>query len=169
MFEKNADGRYLVTESAICDVVCRIRYTDVPIDSKEAKEQCQYNMCRKLGVKPVEDIFFTKPGLFDKFITVDALISKKYDKARHYDNHFEYDLKSRGTLQACVNELGIVDHFRLYYRYNEYNIFYSAKYDEMFFITGNGEYTTSKPYSVTWTKVEEIKKKIAALYEEANK
>lgn len=165
----NADGRHVVTENYLCDLVCRMSYQDYNIDSDAAKNRCVYNMCRKQGMKPVEDIFFAKPGLFDKFVTVDALIAKKLDNVEYYDGYFQYDLRSRGTLKACVNELGIVDHFILYYRYNSYNIYYSAKYNEMYFMDDSGRYTTRKPYSVSETKVEEVKKKIAALYEEANK
>lgn len=168
-WEHNADGSYSVTEHSTSNIVCSIGYLDEPIDSNAAKNRCMYNRCRQSGVGPVDDVLLAKPGLFDTFVTVDTLIAKKFDKVEYHDNHFEYDLKSRGTLQACVNELGIVDHFRLYYRYRAYNIFYSKKYNEMFFTDDYRKYTTIRPYGVTEKKASELKKKIASLYEEANK
>lgn len=165
---KNEDGSYTVTQIASAILNCSTNYWTKPIDSNEAERDCKYKRCRKSGVTDIDDIFVKYPGIFEKFITVDTLLDKNCEYKGRVNGFFEYDLKLRGNLVACVNEMGIVDHFRIYYRGYAYDSFYSDKYN-IIFTAGYHRYKSDVPRGVPDKKMEQIKEKIAAFYKEANK
>ena len=165
---KNADGTYNVTQTYVAKLLCHADYWTKDIDSDEAKRSCVYNRCRRCGVAQINDPFVKYPGLFDTFVTVDALIAKKYIYEQHSRGHFDYDLKCRGTLFACVNEHGIVDHFKLRYRGYTYNLYYSEKHNLLFFDKYQ-KYEQDVPWGIPDKKIIQVKEKIAALYKEAKK
>lgn len=167
-FEKDVDGTYRVTKISNSILRCgRTWYNSPPIDSASAKSICTYTQCRASGVTEIKDVFFKYPGLFDKQITADALMKNKYICTENRHDYFEYDLKCRNTIKACVNELGIVDHFIMKSRYSRYHVYYSAKYDLVLFNDGYGRYTTVVPNNVTESKLKQFKDKVSALYKEA--
>lgn len=166
--EKTVDGRHLVTQTFIAELKCKIHYWATPIDSEEVQKICIYTRCRRNGVAPINDMFVKYPGLFEKFVTVDTLINKKFEKEEYRRGFFVYDMKCRGNLKACVNEMGVIDHFKLHYRSSVYRLYYSEKYD-LLFIDNGRDYVEEKPWGVPDKKMEQIKEKIAALYKEANK
>ena len=166
--KKNDDGTYTVTQTFVAGLYCKVGYWQKPIESQEADKDCVYYKCRRSGVGIIDDTFVKYPGVFEKFITSDVLLNKKFEYVQYKNGYFEYDCKCRGTLRACVNEMGVVDHFRLYYRYNEYDLYYSEKYDRLFVVI-YGRYREIIPSGIPDKKMEQIKEKIAALYKEANK
>lgn len=167
-YEPNGDGTYKVTKVFNSSLGCTYNsyWGSSDISAKKTLDGCQYRRCRKLGVKQIEDIFIQYPGLFDKQITVDVLLAKKCKYDKYNREYFEYDLKCRDTLKACVNEMGIVDHFVLRYRYNQYTIYYSEKYNLILF-EECGKYSSIVPYGISDTKYVQIKDKITELYKEA--
>ena len=165
---KNVDGKYTVTQTYTADLMCGTGYWGVPIDSQDVIHNCKYYACRNSGVQPINDIFVKYPGLFDKSVTVDMLIKKNYERNDYLNGFFEYDMKCRGTLVACVNEMGIIDHFRLRYKHSSYRLYYSDKYN-LLFIDSYMSYSETIPYNVSDAKWEQVKAKIAALYKEASK
>ena len=165
--EKNADGTYTVTQTFSASLNCCTNYWSKPIDSEDAIQSCICNLHRRKGVTTIDDVFVKYPGVFEKFITVDTLLAKGCEYQRK-TSYFEYDMKLRGTLVACVNEMGIVDHFRLYYRGHTSDLYYSDKYNILFH-TGYMCYQEGTPYGVPEKKMEQVKEKIAAFYKEANK
>lgn len=166
IWAKNEDGTYRVTQTFESELFCSAGYWRKNIDSEDAKRDCVYNMCRRRGMATINDTFIRYPGLFEKFITVDVLIANKYSKEEYRRGFFEYDLKCRGTLKACVNELGIIDHFILYYRGYAFDLYYSDKYKRIF-VRDGGRYDERTPYGVSQTKMEQVKTKIESLYKEA--
>ena len=165
---KNADGTYHIEQSFNADVRCGYSWNSVSIDSPKVQNYCHYFRCRAMGVRPIDDVLMQYPGLFDKQITVDFLNKKGFAYERFNNRDFVYDLKLRGTLKACVNELGIVDHFYIKYRYDSYDVYYSAKYDMLVYRYGNN-YTTNIPSYVSESKHNAVKAKLSALYKEASK
>jgi transcription initiation factor TFIIIB Brf1 subunit/transcription initiation factor TFIIB len=167
-YTQNEDGTYRAISSADVDLMCTNIYPSQNINTMDFTRYCLHYRCRKAGVKPISDVFMQYPGLFNKQITVDLLKSKGFEFDGFSNGYFVYDLKMRNTLKACVNELGIVDHFRIKHRGYSYNAYYSEKYDELFYASC-GTYITREPDDVSDAKHNQSKNKISALYKEASK
>lgn len=164
-FKANEDGTYTVEEAYDTKLGCRMSYYTENIHSERAKINCKFALCRRKGVRTINDTFVKYPGLFEKQITVDTLTAKKYVFDRYSNGFYEYDLKMRGTLKACVNENGIVDHFILYVRGWAYTIYYSDKYKKLFYHDWS-KYGENLDF-LNDTKMQKIIEKISQLYEEA--
>lgn len=164
-YTKNADGTYTVKKTILSSLRCKMDWYSPPdINSDRAKQICIYHQCRRQGTQKISDIFTKYPGIFDKNATVDALVAKKYAHDTYRDGFFEYDLKCRNTVKACVNKAGIVDHFIIKSRGYSYIAFYSAKYNKIFWTENGRDYTEAMPYYMTDNKLEMAMKKIADLY-----
>ena len=123
-YERDVFGVYKANAQYTVNLRCMNSYLDIDeMSDVLIHNSCQYYKCRRLGVRKINDIFVNYPGLFETQITVDTLVGKKYQFDTFNFDYFNYDLKWRGTLKACVNKLGIVDHFELKYRYNCYQLF----------------------------------------------
>ena len=167
-YERNNDGTYHITQTFDSTLNCHVGYWGYDINSDQAKGSCIYGACRRAGMGIIDDPFVRYPGLFEKHITVDMLTKKKYTNDGWSNGHFNYDLKCRGTLVACVNELGIINHFKLNYRSYVYHLYYSEAYDKLFY-EKYGKYNEGTPWGIPESKMTQVKEKIAALYKEANK
>jgi hypothetical protein len=166
-FTKNMDGSYVVTETYTAGLRCGQNWYNGPaIDSEDAKKICLYYRCRRHGVQSIADIFTKYPDPFDKHITVDMLNDKNFPYECMANRCFEYDLKCRSTVKACVNELGIVDHFIIKHRSRGYIAYYSAKYDKLFFTIDGRHYEDSIPSGISETKFNQAYAKISAIYKE---
>lgn len=162
---------YEVTETFTSPLYCEVLgYRTAEVNRDHIESNCTYGACRRKGVGQLPDIFHKYPGIFDAAITSDVLLKKKYtcDGYADYCRAFEYDMKCRGTVKALVNKLGIVDRFAISYRGKTVYYAYSEKYDRLFWVNG-AVYREDNPYWMPETKLAEVKKKIKALYEEANK
>lgn len=165
---KNDDGTYNVTETCIANLKCGNTYYNLPdINSEGAKKICTFYRCRNHGVRRIEDIFTQYPDPFEKQIAVDVLLEKGFVSEGYNREFFEYDLKCRNTVKACVNDLGIVDHFIVKHRGYRYKAFYSAKYDKLFFSDNGMDYNLETPHSISENKYNQAKAKISSLYKEA--
>ena len=168
-FHRKEDGTYDLVKNVNAYLVCKQDYYNSPdINSYRVKQTCKYYQCRRRGMQTINSIFFSYPGAFDKNITVDKLIEGKYAFSKYTDGYFEYDLKCRNTVKACVNDAGIVDHFIIKSQGYVYRAYYSAKYDKLFWSDNGCYYTENMPYHMTENKLEMAMKKIVALYKEAN-
>ena len=163
--EKIGDG-YRVTQTMDTNLFCKVGWSKYDLDGINAKNSCKYLQCRKRGVDTFKDVFHRYPGVFDTVITADALKEKKYKYDGYDGKFFLYDMKSRGTIKACVNESGIVECFRVSSRSWRVYLFYSEKYDKLFYVNGS-MYCEGHPYWMTDTKFIEAHNKIKALYEGA--
>lgn len=159
-----------VTEEFTAKPYCNaIEYRYSEIDAEHIRTMCAYKKCRRNGVNPLPDIFHQQPGIFDTAITSDMLIKKKYncDGYNSRYGYFMYDMKSRGTIKACVNSAGVVDKFWVTYRGRWLFYAYSEKYDKLYYFNGR-DYVSGSPYWIANTKFEELHKKVKALFKEAN-
>lgn len=160
--EKCENGKYHVVEDFVSNLYCGMYYAKLPVS--EAGNNCVFLKCRKSGVRKPDNIFSRYPEVFDSVITSDVLVAKKFRFDNHDGRYFIYDMKSRGTIKACVNSLGIVECFRVSSNGNLVYFYYSEKYDKMFFKNGS-TYYDGKPYWFKETKFDEAHAKIKALYE----
>lgn len=166
-YEPIGDGVYAVKSTFNTRLVCNVGWYTNDIHNKDAKANCIYAKCRRYGVQAIDDIFVKYPNLFNKHITVDVLKKYKYVCEGYLDGYYEYDLKCRGTIKACVNELGIVDHFSVHTRGCEYNVYYSAQYGKAFFIDWN-KYDENWQNYIGEAKYNQFIAKLLKLYSEEN-
>lgn len=163
----NLDGTYSITEKYITNLGCKVSYYTERLGSVNANRNCVYSRCRRAGVVQINDIFVKYPGLFEKNITVDMLNANKYPYEKYNDGYYEYDLKMRGTVKACVNSMGIVDHFVVTSRGWRNIFYYSDKYKKIVFADWYS-YDERVDNYITRAKESKIIEKISKLYEEAN-
>jgi hypothetical protein len=161
------NGKHRIKDEIIAELMCGASgWSAVKLTSPEVNRICVYNKCRRSGVRGPNDIFSKYPGVFDTTITADVLAAKKFKFENYNGSHFVYDMKSRGTIKACVNKSGIVECFSVSSNGNRVRFFYSEKYDKMFYSDGHN-YVEGKPYWFREVKFDEAYKKIKALYEGA--
>ena len=168
-YTSNGDGTY--KENRVQDVKLKCKmsaWETYDIHSANINSICMHTQHRRQGVTEVHDFFMQYPDAFDKQITSDVLINRNYEFERHRNGFFEYDVKLRGALKACVNELGVVDHFIITHRDYSYVVYYSHKYDKLFF-NSRDMYNENMPNRMSESKYNNVKTRIKALYEEANK
>lgn len=166
-YTKNEDGTYHRVATSDVTLLCNQFWPARSIDHPDVNQGCVCYQCRKSGTEPVSDVFMEYPGLFDKQITVDVLKANGFEYDGYKNGYFEYDLKLRGSLKACVNELGIVDHFLVKYSYYSVWVRYSEKYNKLFYID-RGNYYGNEKVSVSTSKHNSVLKKISTLYKEEN-
>lgn len=176
-FHRNENGLYEVTETYNnASLTCTKNYRRCDIESEEAVAGCIFMQCRDNGTRTSDIVFERKPNAFDTVITVDVLQEKKLKFDRKTDNYrtmgiegknyFLYDMKARGTIKACVNSIGIVECFLVTTAGCTKYMFYSEKYNQMFY-ESNGKYFEGRPYEMTERKYQELFKKVKELYESA--
>lgn len=169
---KNEDGTYHFVKECNTKLGCSYNsyYSYADIDSEAAQSRCKYFQCRAKGVSKIDDVFIKYPGIFNKQITVDWLAKNGFVNKRYMGSNYKewmIDLGLRGnTLDAIVNELGIVDHFLIRHRYECHTAYYSEKYDKLFFVDGT-KYTEEIPWGLSQAKYNSAKKIIEKLYKEA--
>lgn len=161
------NGNYAAIETYETLLGCKAGYWTQEIHSSAAQRDCVYARCRKLGVAEINDVFVKYPNPFDKHITIDLLTDKKYHCEGYIDGYYRYDLKCRNTVKACVNELGIVDHFLVSMRGGEFKFYYSARHNKIFFKDWN-KYDEKWGDFISEAKHEQILTKLSKLYEEAS-
>lgn len=165
------NGTYHITEKFTSELYCqRNYYSKRKVTHPDIARICTFYDCRRNGVRTPSSIFVKYPGAFDTVITVDALNAKKLKYDEYTGQYFLYDMKSRGTIKACVNQAGIVECFRVSSRGNLMYFYYSEKYDKMFFADSySSTYTEGCPTWFRADKFEEAHQRIKALYEGAEK
>ena len=166
---KDECGTYVIKEEYCAKLICRqSTWTYGPIDDERyVHRNCYHFACRRYGVNKEYDFFKKYPGAFDTAITVDHLIAKKLSSDGYSSGYFLYDMKSRGTIKACVNDSGIVECFMLEMSdCGRHYFVYSEKYDKLFY-RGGDAYKEDAPYWIKARKIEEMKTKIKKLYEGA--
>lgn len=122
---------------------------------------CKYRGCTKETIAHNDGFFSKYPNAFDEMITVDAI---KFKELFNLGNKTWMKLKCRGTVHAIANNKGIIDYFNVRTRYDNRDIFYSKKYNELF-VDINGKYEVFKP-NWNWSaeKIDYLKRTIANLY-----
>lgn len=166
---QDSNGHYFVKEEFSSDLYCGANRLHMESIENKAyvHANCPHLRCRYNGVGKPTEFFHKYPGAFDTAITVDNLNANKLRFDGRNGGYFLYDMKSRDTIKACVNNSGIVECFRLsMYSTGTHYFVYSEKYDKLFFRSGSN-YEENAPYWIKQYKLDEMKKKIKALYEGA--
>ena len=167
----NGDGTYNVVTTEKAKLYCRMGYSKYEISTESAKDVCKFMLCRQYGMREASDFFSKYPDAFDSVITVDTIVAQKYNYygktylsygSTRRELHM-YDMKSRGTIQACVNSSGIVECFKASSAGSTYYFFYSEKYDKLFWAK-YGTYREGRPDYCRQAKLEELHNKVKALY-----
>ena len=131
------------------------------VTSEERLTRCLYAKCSKDTIMTDGSFFGKYPNAFDDMITVDAV---KFKEIYESGSKTNLRLKCRGIIEAIANSKGIIDSFRVYARYENRQVYYSKKYNELFCVN-KGKYVKFVP---TWTftqdKIDYIKKTIANMY-----
>lgn len=162
------DGTHQVKDEFIATLMCGISWQKRSLNDEYLSRYCKHFQCRRHGVGEFPDTFSKYPGVFDSAITSDVLVAKKFRFDGYDGKYFLYDMKSRGTIKACVNKSGVVECFRVTSNGTALYFYYSEKYDKMFYNNGS-TYAESKPYWFRDAKYDEAHKKIKALYEGVTK
>lgn len=166
-YEPNDDGTFNIIEKCVALLGCQASYYKREIHSSDAAANCIYSRCRRSGVADIDDVFVKYPGLFDKQITIDTLIANKYERCDYSNGYHIYDMKMRSTLFAYVNEMGIVDHFEVVFKGWNYQFYYSARYNKLFFYDWS-KYDERVSNHISDAKKDAILTKLDKLYKEAN-
>ena len=162
------NNTYKVSREFTSELYCQQSWYRRKVTSADAIRNCIYMRCRNSGMRSPRGLFASKPDVFSSAITVDILKEKKLTYVEHDGNYFLYDMKSRGTIRACVNNSGIVECFRISSRGNSTYFYYSEKYDKLYYEDG-GFYAEGCPNWFRREKYNEALDKIRALYEGAEK
>lgn len=137
--------------------------SEANIHNSNGMSRCKYRNCSTNTIQSYSDIFIEKPNLFDDIITVDALDKEKWIFQRKFDNYSVFNATGSIRLSAIVNNMGIVDYFSLDFRNNSYDLYYSKKYDTIYYGKYH-RYTTEPPmYNISATTLNRIYKKIKEL------
>ena len=164
---KQKNGTYVQQATDIVQVGCKYgRYFGtLDINSEEAKNNCALRRCLNAEITPFEDVFLQYPGVFDHIATVDKIIDVGYKSRSKNAVYTKYALKGRNQIVVYVNSLGIVDHIKITYHDNTFQVYYSKKYDRLFQSDGYRYTPFDSYYCIPESTMEYIKRKIAELYE----
>ena len=164
-YKPNPDepGKYIFAYTFSGDLFCGCNRS-ATINTPEADEVCKYLRCRHSGVSEFSDFFTTYPAAFTDFPTVDKLLEKKWVFERFNYGNAIYHHNRLTTLKAVVNNKGIINNFRAYYKRNDWvDMVYSDKYDKVFYIR-NSRYSERSPSDMIDSKVASYTARIKELY-----
>ena len=164
---RNEDGTYI--QKSVYKVRPQCQYDTFwdyrDIYTESAESHCKYCNCEWGVMQDIHDIFIDNPGVFDDIITVDRVLDVGYrdrEKANRY--FYSYSLMSDFCIYAMVNKMNIVDHFIVRVNGCKYKVFYSKRYDRLYYDNDNGQYSVFNGRQVGADAHKEIKAQIAKLY-----
>lgn len=161
-YVENEDGTFHRVTNDDVTLSCGYSWHVFSIKDELKSDYCKYRNCTESTITGFDGFFDKYPNAFDDMITVDAL---KFRSVSNYNGYTVFDLKCRGNITAYVNGKGIVDHFRISRRYDSRTVYYSKKYNKLFY-ENRGKYIELKSdYYWPADKIDYIKKTIATLYE----
>lgn len=138
------------------------------IESAEVISNCKKRRCGDATEIEINDFFTNNPSAFDHIITIDVLLDAGYDvrissegyEFASYDIYEEDDY----TIGVCINRLGIVDSFYVWYNGDKHFVYYSKKYSELYESGMFHKYDVWHPWDMENEIRAEIKAKIAKFY-----
>ena len=154
-----------ILERSVRLVCGRYGYWEHPlINSEDAVCYCKKRQCENATEVEIVDFFTEYPGAFDDIITVDKLLDMNIPITlkSNRGTEWEFAVEDEYTIGVYVNRLGIVDHFFVWFNEECYIVYYSKKYNEIYWDCG-----TYMPFyleEMDDTTREEIKEEIAKLY-----
>lgn len=161
-YTKKEDDTFVLSSKSNVNLVCGNKiFHNVSITDAKRLDYCAYKKCTKGTLLASETFFSQYPNAFDEMITVDAI---KFKNVCVNYSYTELQLKCRGSLFACVNNKGIVDFFKFRTHYVDYILYYSKKYNKIFYNNRNRYQEWNCDYYVSSDRIDYIKKTIANLY-----
>lgn len=165
-FSINPDGSFSETLKRNVRLECMKTgwFSYSGINSNEAIASCPKRQCANAREMEIKDFFTEYHGAFDDIITVDALLDKGHDVLYTGNRTHEYEFVNNASysIYAITNSLGIIDHFYVWHNGETWDVYYSKKYDMLFY--NNKGYKEWCPYEIDFDEIQEIKKEIAKLY-----
>ena len=142
---------------------CRI-WAYENIASESAIESCAKRQCIDATEIEISDFFTEHPGIFDDILMVDALLDDGYNVnvGTRGNREPEIIFEDEYSIGVCINELGIVDHFYVWYEGEVYQLYYSKRYNELYM--RYNEHYAWEEYLIPNEIKEEIKEHIARFY-----
>ena len=162
-FTIRTDGKYDVVRTSVSELGCSFNGNRT-IGSDESFAKCKFADCAKGVFHNMGGVFEELPGVFDQMATVDALDAKSWSFYSKSGSNVNFKARKRFTLYARANGLGIVDHFTYKSRMSEVELFYSAKYNRLFAVSG-GKYVDI-PSWIEEERKNEILGVISKIYKE---
>ena len=165
-FAINTDGSAIEKLERSVRLLCS-RYgiwSHVDLNSEEALCRCKKRQCANATEMEIVDFFTQYPGAFDDIITVDKLLDKGYHivLTGRKNTEFEIICEDDYTIGVCINRLGIITRFYIWYECEYYEVFYSKKYNELY--EENCDYVPWYVDDMDDNTREAIKKHIRKLY-----
>lgn len=154
-----------ILERSVCLVCGKYGYWEHPrINTEDSVSYCKKRQCAKAVEMEIEDFFTQYPGAFDEIITVDKLLDIGYNITLRPNRGREYKIimEDDYTIGVYINKIGIVEHFYIWFEEECYVIYYSKKYNELYWDCG--EYTPFYLEEMDDRTRDLIKTYIAALY-----
>lgn len=150
------------------DLVCTNigRWSYYGINSDVAISRCAKRQCADAVEVEIADFFTKNPGVFDDIITIDSLFDNGYDVSiNNMGSMCERDVINTDdyTIGVCINKLGIIDKFYVWIGSNMDYIYYSKRYDELYY-REDTRYHIWDQWYLTDDMKNEIKNQIAKLY-----
>lgn len=162
-YELIAGNNYRETATNTVDLMCSRCYPYVGINTETARKKCVHNICANAKMLEFSDFFTENPNAFDRIITADVIEESGYSEKYRSGNYCEYRLHLRNNVWAVANTLGIIDHFIVIYRRENYDVYYSKKYNKLFYASNN-RYKEWNPDIMPESSKNLILNKIAELY-----
>jgi len=161
-FTLNEDGTFNRIINDNVRLRCNYYYGINDITSEKRISKCYYNRCATADIIELKTFFSEYPGAFDDMVTVDAI--KNFKEIHNEGNYTVLRLKCVGDIYAKANNKGIITSFRFKCRYDHYDVFYSKKYDKLFYNYVGNYKELIRPYNMTTDRFNYIKATIAKLY-----
>ena len=138
------------------------------IESDEAINNCKKRQCGDATEIEINDFFINNPGAFDHIITVDTLLDARYyvgiSREEYEFASYDIDDESDYAIGVCINRLGIVDSFYVWYNGDKHFVYYSKKYNELYESDMFRKYSIWHPWDMENEMRAEIKANIAKFY-----
>lgn len=165
-FIKNENGNFDMTARSVVSLRCGAAWNGKDILNDAARTDCRFAGCKNAQMLPIDDFFSKNPDAFDDMITVDKIVKNGYTQTWKSGDYTGYELKARNRIYAYVNKFNIVEKFQIVYRYNDDTVVYSKKLDKIFSInnSNNGKYKEPHIWNMPDESLENVRKKIASLY-----
>lgn len=168
-FAVNPDGSFKeIMESSVrlqCEHSGMWSYYD--INSERAINGCKKRQCANATKIEITDFFTEHPGVFDDIITIDKILDEGYDvsiKPNSSESSYDIDWGDDYTICVIINAIGIVDRFRVWFDGDDYVVYYSKRYNELYCDVNGRKYKEWKLDEMSTEIRAEIKQKIAKLY-----
>jgi len=163
----NKDGSYTHKEihKVVPQCTSNSYWSYANIGTEDAEGKCKYCNCATTELQDIHDIFTDQPGVFDDIITVDKVIDAGYTtKSKFSASCYGYRLNGQNDIEAIVNGINIVDHFIVRVCGKKYRVFYSKKYDKLYWANDEGKYVVFNGRNAGAIAYVEIKEQISKLY-----